>query len=188
MTFCSLNSQTLTNVKCLETGAALWKKVSRVSKYPLTCFWHDDHFHFSNSFLIAKCIWEQQWNLCHHDQMITVQTRDSSGAQQASGPYGNQTSDIVLHSAGGLSEGGFCAGWDFFHNLPAPDPSASSRLFSNWDANWSLWLITLPLKLLTNAAVTRVCGLSNKWLQLSVFACAAKAQPAPCLRHVESFP
>lgn len=33
--------------------------------------------------------------------MITVQTRDSSGAQQASGPYGNETSDIVLHSAGG---------------------------------------------------------------------------------------
>lgn len=69
----------------------------------------DDHFHFSNSFLIAKRIWKQQWNLCHHDQMITVQTRDSSGAQQASGPYGNETSDIVRHSAGGLSEGGFCA-------------------------------------------------------------------------------
>lgn len=41
--------------------------------------------------------------------MITVQTRDSSGAQQASGPYGNETSDIVLHSAGGQSKGGFCA-------------------------------------------------------------------------------
>lgn len=41
--------------------------------------------------------------------MITVQTGDSSGAQQASGPYGNETSDIVLHSAGGRSEGGFCA-------------------------------------------------------------------------------
>lgn len=50
--------------------------------------------------------------------MITVQTRDSSGAQQASGPYGNETSDIVLHSAGGRSKGGFCAWWDFFHNLP----------------------------------------------------------------------
>lgn len=33
--------------------------------------------------------------------MITEQTRDSSGAQQVSGPYGNKTSDIVLHSAGG---------------------------------------------------------------------------------------
>lgn len=33
--------------------------------------------------------------------MIPVQTRDSSGAQQVSGPYGNETSDIVLHSAGG---------------------------------------------------------------------------------------
>lgn len=67
--------------------------------------------------------------------MITVQTQDSSGAQQASGPYGNETSDIVLHSAGGRSNEGFCAWWDFFHNLPAPDPSASSGLFSNWDAN-----------------------------------------------------
>lgn len=67
--------------------------------------------------------------------MITVQTQDSSGAQQASGPYGNETSDIVLHSAGGQALGGFCALWDFFHNLPATDPSASSWLLSNWDAN-----------------------------------------------------
>jgi hypothetical protein len=61
------------------------------------------NFYFSNSFLIAKCIWEQQRNLCHHDQMITVQTRDSSGTQQVSGPYGNEASDIVLHSAGELA-------------------------------------------------------------------------------------
>lgn len=67
--------------------------------------------------------------------MITVQTRDSSGAQQASRPYGNEASDIVLHSAGGQSQGGFCAGWDFFPNLPQSDLSASSQLRSNWDAN-----------------------------------------------------
>lgn len=63
----------------------------------------------TSTFLPAICIWEQQRNLCHHDQMITVQTRDSSGAQQASRPYGNEASDIVLHSAGGWSQGGFCA-------------------------------------------------------------------------------
>lgn len=45
--------------------------------------------------------------MCHHDQMITVQTRDSSGAQQVSGPYGNETSYIVLHSAGGQGREAF---------------------------------------------------------------------------------
>lgn len=39
--------------------------------------------------------------------MITVQTRDSSGAQQVSGPYGNETSDIVLYSAGGQGRKAF---------------------------------------------------------------------------------
>lgn len=67
--------------------------------------------------------------------------------------------------------GGFCVQWNFFHNLPATDPGASSQLLSNWDANSSLWLITLPLQQRTKAAVTRVCRLSNKWLQLSVSAC-----------------
>lgn len=129
---------TVTSNKCYMLGdpGRIRRKGSRAGKYPLACFWlGDGHYHFSNSFLIAKCIWEQQWNLCHHDQMITVPTRDSCGAQQAPGPYGNETSEMVLHSAGGRAPGGFCAGWDFFPNLPAADPSASSLLLSNWDAN-----------------------------------------------------
>ena len=35
MTFRSLNIPTFIDVKCLEILAALWRKVGRVSKYPL---------------------------------------------------------------------------------------------------------------------------------------------------------
>ena len=134
MTFHSLNIPTFIDVKCLEILAALWRKGGRVSQYPLACSWQDDRLHFfqhlSNSNLYRGTTMEfvSSWP---NDYSAN---RDSFGAQQAAGPYGNTPSDSVLHWAGGGGEG-FCAWGDFFHNLPAPDSRASSQLSSNWDAN-----------------------------------------------------
>lgn len=55
--------------------------------------------------------------------MITVQTGDSSGAQQVSGPYGNEASDIVLHSAGGQGRRLLCS----VRFLPQPSRNRPER-------------------------------------------------------------
>lgn len=57
--------------------------------------------------------------------------------------------------------------------LPLPPDSFLIEMQIN------LWLITLPSKPLTSAAVTGVCRLSNKWLQLSLLACRCQ-HPAAC--------
>lgn len=56
---------------------------------------------FFSIFLTAICIGEQQWNLCHHDQTITVQTEILSGPSRLLVPMETQPQTV---SSTGLEE------------------------------------------------------------------------------------
>lgn len=131
-------------LKIIWSRSTIWKKVLR-----------------------AKNEFGKDGGICHYDQMITVQAPEIfQWLSRLLVPMETKSGTLSYTQLEYWMLGSFVH--DFFCNLPATDFSASSWLASNWDANESLRLITLPSKLLTSAAVSRVCRRSNKWLQLSL--------------------